>query len=148
MIKGNNNCRWLMVGSFLQCGKKCVFEHCKQHRVQLRKRLEESTPCRKCGVGTMTEGMLCYPCGGARIKQQLMRAEHTAKIRFKGVLIQLLKLEIESTPCRKCGSGTVTESRLCYLCGDARIKRKLVRTECRATKNFKKVMVQLFKKYI
>ena len=79
-MKKKNTCQWLIVSSPKQCGKSCIFEMCKQHRAQLRRRPNsEPKLCRRCGVGTQSECQLCPSCGANRVSHLLANKEKRAR---------------------------------------------------------------------
>ena len=75
-----NTCQWLILSNPKQCGKSCIFEMCKQHRAQLRRRPNsEPKPCRRCGVGTQSECQLFPSCGANRVSHLLANKEKRAR---------------------------------------------------------------------
>ena len=53
-MKGQNTCKWLVIGSMSQCGKSCLGEHCKIHPARLRQG-PGTQPCTGCGRGVKTD---------------------------------------------------------------------------------------------
>ena len=56
---------------------------------------------------------------------------------------QLRKITVEPKPCRKCGVGTQSESRLCKSCGANRVQHKRVYKEHQASLICAVVLYQL-----
>ena len=90
MVRGANNCAWLMRNWKENCGKKCVGTYCGQHNFQLKRRMKIPAPCRSCGVGVLCDYRLCLSCGGRTVKQRLIRKRKKAKKHFELVLQELL----------------------------------------------------------
>ena len=84
-------CQWLKIGFTEYCNRLGTDKYCHIHRRQLRKRVDyqPSTPCRKCGVGTLSEPRLCLSCGAPRIRTALIYKEAAAKRLFKKVMKEL-----------------------------------------------------------
>ena len=95
MRLANNQCKWLMVGKTNTCGKKCVYDYCGHHRINIRKTGFEPQPCRNCGVGTKSKSRLCCSkeCGGRRASQKYIDIEKTARRRFGKLLKQIQTFE-------------------------------------------------------
>jgi hypothetical protein len=79
-------CRWLWIGESTLCSKPCMFEHCKQHRAQLRRGAVEPKPCRKCGIGTQSKVQLCVGCGQRAVTLACITTERRARSQYKKVL--------------------------------------------------------------
>ena len=91
MVRGSNNCAWLMRGRKFNCGKSCVGAFWEQHSFQLKKGMKQTNPCRGFGTGVLAECRFCLACGGKAIKQRLWGKEINARKRFKLVMCELMK---------------------------------------------------------
>ena len=103
MPKGQNQCCWLYFSGEC-CGKSCVFEHCKQHRAQIKKGATTPVPCRGCGRGVRSETHLCRACGSNRVHNKLVYKGKKARDNFQKVLAELCdsynkQLELHLTQC-------------------------------------------------
>ena len=69
-MKGDNACKWILMGKKKQCGRRCVGEYCSFHNTSLSKG-GGMVPCVECGVGVKSKMALCEDCGGgyARVKR-------------------------------------------------------------------------------
>ena len=86
-----NQCQWLKIGTTTLCNKNCYQQYCKIHNSQIRKGYTPPRPCRKCGVGTNSEPLLCRPCGNVVAQMRLVRIEKKARKYYPRVMIELLK---------------------------------------------------------
>jgi len=68
-----------------------MYEHCWQHRAQLRKGVMEPVPCRTCGRGVRSETHICRACGSDVVHHKLVNKEKQAKANFSRVLTELLE---------------------------------------------------------
>ena len=75
MVRGKNNCGWLMLSRKENCGKRCVGELCARHNYQLKTVKKRPVPCRSCGAGVVCDYRLCLACGGSNLKHWLIRKQ-------------------------------------------------------------------------
>ena len=95
IVRGTNNCEWLMRNRKEKCGKRCVGTYCRQHNYQLSKGMKIPAPCRSCGVGVLCDYRLCISCGGSALKHRLIRKCKKAKKAFELVLLELKTTQLE-----------------------------------------------------
>ena len=76
-MKGQNTCKWLVIGSVLRCGKSCLGEYCKIHNARLAKG-GGTTACTGCGKGVKNRFMLCQGCGYDRTRMRIWQRAHRA----------------------------------------------------------------------
>ena len=96
MVRGSNNCGWLMRNRKEKCGKRCVGAFCRQHNYQIKKGMKIPAPCRSCGVGVLCDYRLCISCGGSQLKHWLIRKHKKAKKNFELVLVELKFKQLEN----------------------------------------------------
>ena len=121
-----NTCSWLKVSSQELCGKNCVYEYCHTHRQQFRKDRIVKNTCPWLKIGSLEL------CGKSCIYEYCGTHRQQFRIGRKQPL-----------PCRRCGCGTGSATRLCKSCGSHRIGQKLIDTERRARKRFVALMAQI-----
>ena len=95
MVRGSNNCVWLMRNRKENCGKRCVGSFCRQHNYQIKKGMKIPAPCRTCGVGVLCDYRLCISGGGSALKHRLIRKHKKAKKNFELVLLELMSTQFE-----------------------------------------------------
>ena len=89
-MKDTNTCKWLVIGSMLQCGKSCLGEHCKIHLARLRQG-PGTQPCTGCGRGVKNRFGLCQGCGYDRARMRIWQRDHRA---FTAEFNRLATIEI------------------------------------------------------
>ena len=62
IMKGKNECQWLLLGLTDRCNRRCMGTFCKVHLARLRK-FPGTKPCRGCGKGVKNKHELCINCG-------------------------------------------------------------------------------------
>ena len=83
VMKGTDNCKWLMRGSTELCGRSCLKDYCKVHLMRLRKG-GSTRPCTGCGVGVGNILNLCRACDYGRVATRLwMRRSRAFDKEFK-----------------------------------------------------------------
>ena len=95
MVRGKNNCGWLMLSRKETCGKRCMGEYCAWHNYQLKTVKKRPVPCRSCGAGVVCDYRLCLACGGSKLKHRLIRKHRKAKKNFERVLVELKHKQLE-----------------------------------------------------
>ena len=89
-MRNYNTCAWLKIGTQDLCNKNCVKTYCKTHNYQINRGATCPRPCKKCGVGTNSESILCRPCGNAAAQMRLLRKEKEARRIYETVLVEIL----------------------------------------------------------
>ena len=89
-MKGQNTCKWLVIGSMSQCGKSCLGEHCKIHLARLRQG-PGTQPCTGCGRVVKNRFKLCQDCGYHRTQMHIWQRGHRS---FTAEFKRLATIEI------------------------------------------------------
>ena len=55
IMKGQRDCRWLLIGSLNHCGESCPGEYCKEHLARIRRESPIPIPCQRCSKGPQSE---------------------------------------------------------------------------------------------
>ena len=90
MAFGVNNCKWVLIGKAVQCGKGCMTEYCSRHASSIRNGHINYT-CSICGVGVKGKYRLCIAHGRDKERMKPYSKKTTA---FKSEIRRLARINI------------------------------------------------------